>query len=78
MEQSDGSDPVCTRMCEYGRSGSVPHLQQVGVVADLAQDVNAGKGLAVASKDGVHLLAVKVGSIQLPLVLAQLAKQHLR
>ena len=52
-------------------------LQQVGVVANLAQDINARQGLAVSGKDGVHLLAVEVGSVQLPLLLAQLAEQHL-
>ena len=48
------------------------------MVADLAQDVDASKGLTVASKDGIHLLAVEVGPVQVSLVLAQLAEQHLR
>ena len=48
------------------------------MIADLAQDVDASKGLAVASKDGIHLLAVEVGPVQVPLLLAQLAEQHLR
>ena len=48
------------------------------MVTDFAQDVDAGKGLAVASKDGVNLLAVQISPVQVPLVLAQLAEQHLR
>ena len=48
------------------------------MIADLAQDVNARQSLAIASKDGVHLLTVQVSSVQVTLVLAQLAEKHLQ
>lgn len=53
-------------------------LNEVRMVADFAQDVNASQGSPVAGKDGVNLLAVQVGSVHVALVLAQLAEQHLK
>lgn len=47
------------------------------MIADLAQDINAGQSIPAAVEDVIHLLGRDVRSVQLPLLCAQLAEEHL-
>ena len=69
--------PGALRLAIQLRALPLGALYEVRVVTDLAQDVDASESCPVACKDGVHLLAVEVGTVHVPLVLAQLAEQHL-
>lgn len=53
-------------------------LQQIGVVANFAQHVDAGQRIALPCQDGLHVLAGQITPVQIPLIRAEAAEQHLR
>lgn len=60
-----------------GGPGGGAYLQEVGVIADFSEHINASQCVTVACEDGLYVLTGQVASVQLSLIPAQSAEQHL-